>query len=233
MHKRALLLSLAVTMSLGVFGQVPDSTSAAQTTGKKSKAAAKTTTDAGKNSADTATRNRVGDASTSMLDPTDEKFLMEAARGGMMEVQLGQIAQQKASSQAVKDYGKRMETDHTQSNKELADIAKARNVSLPTDLGAEKKNVDKLSSRSGASFDKDYMKFSVSDHKKDIKEFEHQQKDGLDSDLKAFAAKTLPTLREHLRLAEETEKGLGKHGSTATTTASDAADATTTKTKKK
>jgi putative membrane protein len=208
MHKTGLLLSLGVMMSLGVFGyQQPESTpsqSPSQTQPKKGKAGGTSGS-----ASDTGSRSRVGEPSAGMVAPVDEKFMMEAARGGMLEVQLGQIAQQKASSQAVKDFGKRMEQDHTQINKELGDIAKARNVSLPTDLGNEKKTVDRLSSRTGAAFDKDYMRFSVTEHRKDIREFEREEKGGMDSDLKAFVTKTLPTLREHLRMAEETEKGMG------------------------
>jgi putative membrane protein len=218
MHKTGLLLLLGVTMSLGVFGyQQPDSTpspSQTQTQPKKGKAGGTSGS-----ASDTGSRNRVGDTSGSMMAPGDQKFMMDAARGGMMEVQLGQIAQQKASSQAVKDFGKRMEQDHTQINKELADLAKARNVSLPTDLGTEKKNVDKLSSRTGAAFDKDYIRSMVTDHRKDIREFEREEKTGVDSDLKAFVTKNLPTLREHLKMAEETEKGLsGKNASSSSAT---------------
>jgi putative membrane protein len=213
MYRTGLLLSLGMTMSLGVFGyQQPDSSqtpSQNQTQPKKGKAGGTSGSPS-----DTGSRSRVGEPSGSMVAPVDEKFMMEAARDGMLEVQLGQIAQQKASSQAVKDFGKRMEQDHTQANKELADIAKARNVSLPTDLGNEKKTVDRLSSRTGAEFDKDYMRSAVSQHRKAIREFEREEKGGMDSDLKAFVTKTLPTLREHLRMAEETEKGLsGKKAS--------------------
>jgi len=156
----------------------------------------------------TNTRNRVTDAagSTSMLHAGDEKFLMDAARGGMMEVQLGQAAQQKASSAGVKDLGKKIEQDHTQANKELQMLAKKKNVSLPTDVGTEKAMMDKVSGQSGASFDKAYLKEMVRDHKKDIKEFEREATDGIDSDVKAFATKTLPALREHLRMAEELQK---------------------------
>ena len=154
----------------------------------------------------TGTRNRVTEPSGSMLHPTDEKFVMDAARGGMMEVQLGQTAQQKASDQAIKDFGKKMEQDHTQANNELTALAKSKGISLPTDAGSEKAAIDKLSNLSGAAFDKAYAKAMVRDHKKDVKEFERVSTNSMDSDVKAFAAKTLPTLREHLKMAEELPK---------------------------
>lgn len=180
----AYILSFALCLSLGTLvGQGPAATSDK-----------------------TNTRNRVGEASGSMVHFTDEKFMVDAARGGMMEVQLGQTAQQKASSAAVKEFGKKMEQDHTQAGNELAALAKAKNVSLPADVGGEKAMIDKLSNLSGAAFDKAYIKAMVRDHKKDVKEFERESANGMDSGVKAFAAKTIPTLREHLRMAENLEK---------------------------
>ncbi len=161
------------------------------------------------------TRNRVGDTTTSMVHATDQKFMMDAAKGGMMEVQLGQTAQQKASSEEVKNFGKKIEQDHSQANKELMELAKSKNVSLPTDVGNEKAMMDKLSGMSGTAFDKAYVKAMVRDHKKDVKEFERQSTSGMDSDVKAFAAKTLPTLKEHLRMAEDLEKNMGKGGASS------------------
>lgn len=154
----------------------------------------------------TNTRNRVGEASGSMVHSTDQKFMMDAARSGMMEVQLGQTAQQKASSAAVKELGKKIEQDHTQAGTELSALAKAKNVPLPADAGGEKAMMDKMSSLSGTAFDKAYTKARVRDHKKDVKEFEREATNGIDSDVKAFAAKMLPILREHLRMAEGLEK---------------------------
>lgn len=154
----------------------------------------------------TETRNRVVEPTGVMVHATDQKFMIDAARGGMMEVQLGQTAQQKASSSAIKELGKKIEQDHTQAGNELAALAKAKNVSLPTDTGGEKVIIDKVSSLSGAAFDKAYLKAMVRDHKKDVKEFQHESAVGIDSDVKAFAAKTLPTLQEHLRMAEDLQK---------------------------
>lgn len=182
------ILSFALCLSLGALaGQ--------DTPADKDKAAPKT-----------GTRNRVIEPAGSMLHATDEKFVMDAAKGGMMEVQMGQTAQQKGSSQAVKDFGKKMEQDHTQANTELTALAKSKGVSLPSDAGSEKAAMDKMSNLSGAAFDKAYAKAMVRDHKKDVKEFERGAANAMDSDVKAFAAKTLPTLREHLKMAEELQK---------------------------
>ena len=198
------ILSFAFCLSLGALGgQQPPAASDKAATAKD-----KVPTSTDKATGDkTSTRNRVAEPSGSLLYITDEKFVTEAARRGMMEIQLGQTAQQKASSAAVKDLGKKLEQDHTQAGKELAALAKAKNVSTPADVGGEKAMMDKLSEKSGSEFDKAYLKHVVRGHKKEVKEFEHEAADGIDSDVKAFATKTLPTLKEHLRMAEELEKG--------------------------
>ena len=183
-YTSAIILTFAIGLSLGALaGQGP-------------------TASAGK----TETRNRVVEPTGVMVHATDQKFMLDAAKGGMMEVQLGQTAQQKASSAAVKELGKKIEQDHTKAGTELAALAKSKNVSLPADPGSEKAMIDKLSSLSGAAFDKAYVKAMIRDHKKDVKEFEHESVNGMDTDVKAFAAKTLPTLQEHLRMAEDLQK---------------------------
>jgi putative membrane protein len=201
----ACILSFALCLSLGALaGQEPPATSDKK---PASTDKAATSSDKAAPSKDkTSTRNRVVEPSGSLVHPTDEKFMMDVARGGMMEVQLGQTAQQKASSAAVKEFGKKMEQDHTQAGSELAALAKSKNVSLPTDVGGEKAMMDKMSNLSGQAFDKAYVKAMVRDHRKDVKEFEREAADGIDSDVKAFAAKTLPTLKEHLGTAENLRK---------------------------
>ena len=189
------ILSFALCLSLGALaGQEPPAS------GEKAASKAAASSDKAN------TRNRVVEPTAAMVHPTDEKFMSDYARSGMMQIQLGQAAQQKASSAAVKEFGKKSEQDHTQAGTELAALAKAKNVTLPADVGGEKAMIDKLSNQSGTAFDKAYAKAMVRDHKKYVKEFEHESAGGIDSDVKAFAAKTLPALKEHLRMAEELEK---------------------------
>jgi len=148
--------------------------------------------------------NSSSDAAQSMVGKSDQAFMTEAAMGGLAEVQLAQMAQQKASSQEVKDYARRLEQDHTKANDQLKSIAQQRQVSLPSDIGAKHQQmVSKLNSMSGPEFDQAYMKMMVQDHRKDIKAFEHESNRGMDTDLKNFASTTLPTLREHLTMAEQ------------------------------
>jgi putative membrane protein len=136
------------------------------------------------------------------MSSQDRNFLMDAAMGGMMEVELGQLAVQKGASEAVKQFGQRMVDDHSKANTELTSLATSKGVTLPTELDAKHKDqVTKMSGRTGAEFDREYGKLMVSDHSKDVSEFEKESTKGADPDLKAFASRTLPTLQEHLQLA--------------------------------
>jgi putative membrane protein len=133
----------------------------------------------------------------------DEHFVREAAAGGMMEVELGRLAAERAASAEVKAFGQRMVTDHSKANQQLTQIATSKGLTLDTKLPAEmQQQRDHLARLSGAEFDRMYMQHMVQDHKKDVSEFEKQAEKGTDPALRTFAQQTLPTLREHLTLAQ-------------------------------
>lgn len=133
----------------------------------------------------------------------DHNFLMDAAMGGMLEVELGRMATTQGASDAVKQFGQRMVDDHSKANQELINLAKGKGITVPTEIDEKhKKDVTKLSGLSGAEFDREYAKMMLSDHRKDVSEFEKQSTRGTDADLREFASKTLPTLKEHLKMAE-------------------------------
>jgi putative membrane protein len=137
------------------------------------------------------------------MSSRDRDFIMDAAIGGMMEVELGRVAAQNGMSDAVKQFGQRMVDDHSKANTELMSLATSKGITLPTELDEKhRQHVTKLSAMSGAEFDREYSKMMLSDHNKDVNEFEKQSTRGADPDLKAFAAKTLPTLQEHLQMAK-------------------------------
>lgn len=139
------------------------------------------------------------DSSASAVDKDDAKFAVAAANGGMAEVELGTLAQQKSANAKVKDFGAMMVSDHSKANEEMKALAKSKGITLPTAISADEQKVkDDLSSKSGADFDKAYVNNMIDDHKNDIKEFEDATKNLKDPDLKAFAVKTLPTLKMHL-----------------------------------
>ncbi|HZB44739.1 MAG TPA: DUF4142 domain-containing protein [Pyrinomonadaceae bacterium] len=134
---------------------------------------------------------------------SDHKFAMEAAMGGMMEVELGRLAASKGASDEVKQFGQRMVDDHSKANSELMQIASGKGMTLPTAPDAKHQSgIQKLSALSGEKFDKEYVKMMVKDHKKDVAAFEKEASGGMDAELKAFAASTLPTLREHLQMIQ-------------------------------
>jgi putative membrane protein len=154
------------------------------------------------NMTDTANRNN-----TTKVGKAEEDFAKDAAAGGMMEVQLGNIAEKNAGSQAVKDFGRMMVDDHSRLNDQLKDLAAKKNVTLPTTVkDSQQKDIDKLSKETGSNFDKDYVSMMIDDHKKDISEFKKAGDKMTDPDFKDFVIKALPTLQKHLDAIEAIHK---------------------------
>ena len=130
-------------------------------------------------------------------------FMTKAASGGMMEVQLGELAQQNGMSQEVKDFGKMMVDDHTKANQELKAIAAQKNITLPDSMGQEQMDhVQELQGKTGAEFDQAYMSLMVADHEEDVNLFEEAAQNLEDPETKAFASKTVPILQQHLERAQ-------------------------------
>jgi len=150
------------------------------------------------------------------LSAADRHFVMEAASGGMAEVELGRMATQKAQNADVKSFGQMMVDDHTKANDELKTIASAKGITLPSDLDAkDKATVSRLEKLSGEQFDRAYMQTMTKDHKKDLAEFKKESTAGKDQEIKDWAGKTLPTLEKHLQHAEQTASAVGASGSNA------------------
>lgn len=134
---------------------------------------------------------------------SDNGFVEKAARGGLAEVQLGQLAQEKATNPDVKAMAQHIVQGHQKANQELQQMAQSKGITVPTDVGRKyEKSHEKLAKLSGAEFDKEYVKAMVKDHKDDIKDFQKQAKRGDDPELKSWAAQTVPVLQEHLKMAE-------------------------------
>ena len=146
--------------------------------------------------------------SSAPLDSATVMFMTKAASGGIMEVQLGQLAQQQAGSQRVKDFAAMMVRDHGKANDELKSLASAKNVPLSDSLTTEhKRHVTSLQNKKGTAFDKAYMSMMVQDHQKDIQEFEKASNNLSDGEVKAFATRTLPVLKTHLDSATAINRG--------------------------
>ena len=130
----------------------------------------------------------------SKLSAADKTFMMNAAKGGMMEVEWGKLAAQNAQNADVKKFGNRMVTDHSKANNELMALAKEEGVSLSAAKGPGKWKSDKA-----------YMDDMVKDHQADLAEFQKEAQSGTDPDVKAFAAKGAKMVSTHLKLAQETQ----------------------------
>ena len=132
-------------------------------------------------------------------DKATAEFLVEAANGGMAEVQLGNLAQQAAASQAVKDFGKMMVQDHSKANDVVKALALQRDVTLPDSVGGDAaKMIADLKDKKGSDFDKAYVKGMIKDHEEDIKVFKDAADKVNDAEVKTFINNTIPTLEHHL-----------------------------------
>lgn len=136
----------------------------------------------------------------------DTEFAVEAADGGMLEVQLAQLAIANGASKQVKDFAQSMVMEHSKANEELKKLAMEKNITLPGALSDKsKKKYDDLAEKHGEDFDEAYCDFMVKDHKDDLDAFKKEADDGKDSDLRSWASEKLPTLQHHLSMAESLE----------------------------
>jgi putative membrane protein len=157
----------------------------------------------GSSNSSQSSHSSMSQTSNTGLSPLDEKFMQNAAKGNNAEVELGRLAVEKGGNSEVKSFGQRMIDDHTKANDQLKQLASRKNVNLSEGLSikakAEKKKLEGLS---GADFDREYMADMLKDHRSDITDFRRESQAGTDPAVKHFASETLPTLRDHLKQAE-------------------------------
>lgn len=162
--------------------------------------------------ADSANKAKMESNQQPSLIATDEasaNFLVDAANGGMAEVQLGEVAIRKASDSRVKAYGTMMVQDHSMANDKVKNFASQRNVTLPdTTSNEKKKDMDNVMEKTGADFDKAFIKRMVNDHESTIKLFEKASEKVSDPEIKTFVDNTLPKLKMHLDSAKAIQKSL-------------------------
>jgi len=143
-------------------------------------------------------------AQVQVVSDQDREFVNKAAIGNLAEIELGRVAAQRAARPSVRSFGERMVTDHGRSNAELTSLARSKGIEVPTALEPSQQAVrDRLSALSGNDFDRAYMSEMARDHTEDIALFERAAEISTDPDLKAWAAQSLPMLREHLALARQ------------------------------
>src|SRR5665213_379141 len=172
-----------------------------------SSAATDSTTNTMSSTDTSANNNMMSDTSKMMVGDDAKNFSQDAAAGGMMEVELGKIAEKNSATQSIKDFGKMMVDDHSKINDELKSLASKKNVALPSTVTSDQqKDIDKLSKETGKDFDKDYVSMMIDDHKKDIDAFKKAGDKIQDADYKDFIIKALPTLQKHLDAIEAIHK---------------------------
>lgn len=147
------------------------------------------------------------DKASAMADST---FVQKAASGGLMEVKLGELAQKNGNHGDVKQFGQRMATDHTKANEQLAAAAKKDGLTVPTTIAPKhQEKIDSLTALSGEAFDKAYMTLMLKDHTEDIRKFQQEADSGRAENVRKVASATLPTLQEHLKLAQQVAAKVG------------------------
>lgn len=207
------ILSATVLLSLTVLGSASCSSDDSSARGSNANTSARinavaANANAVNSNAATVVNSNTANANGSVVSSTGnmtapEGFMTEAAKGVMAEVELSRLETTKSQNAEVKKYANQMIQDHTNANAELKQLAGKKGVALPTDLDAEHKGIkDKLSSLSGAYFDKEYVSAMVADHEKSVNLFKAQADGGTDADAKSFAAKTLPKLQMHLDMVK-------------------------------
>ncbi len=135
-------------------------------------------------------------------DQPGQAFIKKAIEGNLAEVAMGQLAQQNGNSDAVKNFGRQLETDHSSANQKAMSVASSMGVTAPTEPDKKQKaTYQKLSKLSGDAFDRAFAKEMVADHKKDIAEFQKEAKRQNDP-AAGYASETLPTLQNHLQMAQ-------------------------------
>jgi putative membrane protein len=142
------------------------------------------------------TQQKPAAPATQQLAQEEMEFATKAAQGGLKEVKFGELAQQQATRDEVKQFGQRMVDDHGMANDQLKQIAQKKGIELPQQLSDEdQQKYAELQKKSGDEFDQAYTDEMVSDHEKDIDEFQQHVDEGKDPDLTSFAGQILPTLR--------------------------------------
>lgn len=141
------------------------------------------------------------------LSDDDREFMTKAAQGGRGEVELGKLAVRKGHSSRIRSFGSRMVSDHTKANRDLMRLAANYGVSLPSTMAPDEQDLyGQLRNMNGRDFDRAYAGHMLEDHQKDVADFDSERTQAKSPALRAFASRTLPTLRKHLKLAQSLGK---------------------------
>ncbi|HEY8957676.1 DUF4142 domain-containing protein [Chitinophaga sp.] len=154
--------------------------------------------------------NRLADTAVTVPAKTDADFLVEAASGGMTEVQLGQLARDNSMNREIKAFGELVIKDQTESREKLKNLAQSKNIVLPGEISNHQQRIkERLGKKKGEEFDRAYISLMIDEHRKDIREFERAAKNAADPEIRAFAIDRLPVLNAHLDSARNLQKKMG------------------------
>ena len=135
--------------------------------------------------------------------PSDGAFISTAISSGLAEVNEAQLALQRSHNPAVLAFARRMEKDHSLANSQFKALAETKNYPYSSDLAAaDKTKMSQLSALSSAAFDRAYASGEVTDHEQAVALFQKESSAGGDLDVRSLAARTLPTLQDHLKMAQ-------------------------------
>jgi putative membrane protein len=148
---------------------------------------------------------------SAQLSANDKQFIIEAAQGGLAEVKMGEVALQKAKDETVKKLAQHIVKDHNAANEQLMNVAKDLGVKVPADVGVEhQQKIKQLSKMDTTVVDQTYVSQQIKGHQEMISLFQQQLKQGQNEELVAFAKETLPTLKEHLAMAQKLDAADGQ-----------------------
>lgn len=143
-------------------------------------------------------------APASAIDANDRDFARKAAVADLAEIELANLAKQKAKTDEVREYAEHLLQDHQQSSEKLKALASEKNITLPNDLDAKHKaERDKLAVLDGPEFEKAYIDGMVKGHRRILREYQLQAQKTKDADIRAFTQEVEPKLREHLEHAQK------------------------------
>lgn len=155
----------------------------------------------------------LGFASAGANAASDDGFVKKASQGGLFEVKVGELAQQRAQSPEVKQFAQHLVSEHQQANTALEQLAQTKGVKMETEVGGKyKQTISRLEKTKGQEFDKKFMEAVVKEHKGDVKDFKKQAEKGKDADVKNWAQQTLPALEKHLQMAQQVQQKVAKGG---------------------
>ncbi|HZC24496.1 MAG TPA: DUF4142 domain-containing protein [Candidatus Binatia bacterium] len=170
-----------------------------------------------------ATSNQINKSPADSLSAADRAFIINAAEANLAEIDTAKMIEQNSKDPGVRDFAKRMVTDHTQASQNLATVAEMTGITLPTSPSAADRNQeDELKKLSGAKLTETYVGDELAGHKQVISAFESEIEHGQDEAAKNYAAQTLPTLQDHIRIAEDVAGRMGISGKAGLTQQSEA-----------